>query len=243
MKRMKLLIPLLFATCAASAQVSSENYIRTRRMLNEGGTSHVDNIAYYDGLGRPLQTVEKAVRSGATTGKNLATLQEYDAFGRESNSWLPIAATSDYVAASTFKSSAPGNYGSDSRPYSQPVYESSPLNRVNRQYGPGSAWSTHPAGTDYMANTTASPLNCINYGVNSSNALANDGNYAAGQLCVTKSIDEDGNAVYTFVDKLGQTVLNRQMKGSEMHDTYYVYDDFGDLRFVLQPMYPERGKS
>lgn len=213
MKRMKLLIPLLFATCAASAQVSSENYIRMRRMLNEGGTSYVDDIAYYDGLGRPLQTVEKAVRSGATTGKNLVMLQEYDAFGRESNAWLPIAVTSDYVSASAFKSSAPGNYGNDSRPYSQAVYENSPLNRVNRQYGPGSAWSTHPAGTEYMANTTASPLNCINYGVNSSNALTNGGNYAAGQLYVTKSTDEDGNAVYTFVDKLGQTVLNRQMKG------------------------------
>lgn len=237
MKRVKLLISLLFATCAVSAQVSSENYIRTRRMLNEGATSYVDNIAYYDGLGRPLQTVQKAVRSGATTGKNLATLQEYDAFGRESNLWLPIATTADYVASSTFKSSAPGNYGNDSHPYSQLVYENSPLNRVNRQYGPGSAWSAHPAGTEYMTNTTVSPLNCINYGVNSSNALTNGGNYASGQLYVVKSADEDGNISYTFTDKLGQMVLQRQMKGNEAHDTYYVYDDFGDLRFVLQPMY------
>ncbi|UYU54592.1 RHS repeat-associated core domain-containing protein, partial [Bacteroides uniformis] len=29
----------------------------------------------------------------------------------------------------------------------------------------------------------------------------------------------------------------RQMKGSETHDTYYVYDDKGNLCFVLQPMY------
>ena len=27
------------------------------------------------------------------------------------------------------------------------------------------------------------------------------------------------------------------MKGSETHDTYYVYDDKGNLCFVLQPMY------
>lgn len=237
MKRVKLLISLLFATCAVSAQVSSENYIRTRRILNEGGTSYIDNIAYYDGLGRPLQTVEKAVKSGTRTGSNLATFQEYDVFGRESNLWLPIATTADYVAGSTFKTSAPANYGNDSRPYNQPVYENSPLNRVSQQYGPGAAWGTHPVGTEYMTNTASSPLNCINYEVSSSSVLTNSGSYATGQLYVTKSTDEDGNVTYTFVDKLGQTVLTRQMKGDEAHDTYYVYDDFGDLRFVLQPMY------
>ena len=36
---------------------------------------------------------------------------------------------------------------------------------------------------------------------------------------------------------MGHVVLTRQMKGSETHDTYYVYDDKGNLCFVLQPMY------
>ena len=45
------------------------------------------------------------------------------------------------------------------------------------------------------------------------------------------------NASYTFTDKMGHVVLSRQMKGSETHDTYYVYDDKSNLCFVLQPMY------
>ena len=45
------------------------------------------------------------------------------------------------------------------------------------------------------------------------------------------------NVSYTFTDKMGHVVLTRQMKGSETHDTYYVYDDKGNLCFVLQPMY------
>ena len=45
------------------------------------------------------------------------------------------------------------------------------------------------------------------------------------------------NVSYTFTDKMGHVVLSRQMKGSETHDTYYVYDDKGNLCFVLQPMY------
>ena len=36
---------------------------------------------------------------------------------------------------------------------------------------------------------------------------------------------------------MGHVVLSRQMKGSETHDTYYVYDDKSNLCFVLQPMY------
>ena len=68
-----------------NAQVSTENYIRTRKMLNDTGSSYLDDIAYYDGLGRPFQTVQKAVKNGSPVNKNLATLQEYDATGREGN--------------------------------------------------------------------------------------------------------------------------------------------------------------
>ncbi|MFR1229081.1 RHS repeat domain-containing protein [Bacteroides uniformis] len=59
----------------------------------------------------------------------------------------------------------------------------------------------------------------------------------SGQLSVIKTTDEDLNVSYTFTDKMGHVVLSRQMKGSETHDTYYVYDDKGNLCFVLQPMY------
>jgi len=42
---------------------------------------------------------------------------------------------------------------------------------------------------------------------------------------------------YAFTDKQGQRLLERALNGSEYLDTYYVYDDYGCLRFVLQPMY------
>ena len=59
----------------------------------------------------------------------------------------------------------------------------------------------------------------------------------SGQLSVIKTTDEDLNVSYTFTDEMGHVVLSRQMKGSETHDTYYVYDDKSNLCFVLQPMY------
>lgn len=239
MKRFLLFLLTLIVTCAVGAQVSTENYIRTRTMLNEAGNSYRDNIAYYDGLGRLFQTVQKDVKNGAQTGNILASLREYDALGRPTNEWLPVPVTADYVQMATLKANASGSAGySDARPYSQAVYESSPLNRVLRQYGPGAAWySGHPVSTEYMANTSASPLNCIAYSVGSTGSLISNGNYAANQLSIVKTTDEDSNVSYTFTDKLGRTVLTRQMKGSETHDTYYVYDDGGNLCYVLQPMY------
>ena len=79
---MKKLILFLLLACGCSAlcaQEPTQNYINTRTMLNEAGTSHWNDISYYDGIGRPFQTVQKAVRNGVQTGAMLATLQEYDA--------------------------------------------------------------------------------------------------------------------------------------------------------------------
>ena len=236
MKRKYMFMALLCYALTTAAQDASHNYVRTRSMLDETGGKYLDKVEYYDGLGRPFQTVLKKVTASSS---NLVTLQEYDVAGRAANSWLPIVSSAEYVAPAAFKSSAPGNYGNDSRPYGQPVYEASPLNRTVKEYGPGAAWhGGHSVNTDYLANSTANAqLNCINYSVSSAGALTSNGSYASGQLSVVKTTDEDLNVSYTFTDKMGHVVLTRQMKGSETHDTYYVYDDKGNLCFVLQPMY------
>ena len=236
MKRKYIFMALLCYALTTAAQDASHNYVRTRSMLDETGGKYLDKVEYFDGLGRPFQTVLKKVTASSS---NLVTLQEYDVAGRAANSWLPIVSSAEYVAPASFKSSAPGNYGNDSRPYGQPVYEASPLNRTVKEYGPGAAWhGGHSVNTDYLANSTANAqLNCINYSVSSAGALTSNGSYASGQLSVVKTTDEDLNVSYTFTDKMGHVVLSRQMKGSETHDTYYVYDDKSNLCFVLQPMY------
>lgn len=244
MKRFSIFLLFLIVGCALNAQDDYRNYVLSRTMLNGTGTSYLDNITYYDGLGRPFQTVEKAVQSGLPVNKNLATLQEYDAAGREWNSWLPVfAGSSDYLAPASIKSSAPGNYDNDSRPYSQPVYKASPLNRLTAQYGPGAAWynAERPVKTEYLLNTNASPLKCIKYGVSSTGGLTGNSTtfYTSGELSVVKTTDEDLNVSYSFTDKQGRTVLTRQMNNSEEHDTYYIYNDKGNLCFVLQPKYQE----
>ena len=215
---------------------SNSNYILTKDMLDSAATASSDVKQWFDGLGRPLETVDMGA---GTSGKNLITLTEYDRAGRTARQWLPYASTADYVAPSTLKSSiSSADYGGDSRPYTEIQYEASTLGRTLKEYAPGDNWAGHPRTMEYLSNTASGLLACKAYGVSAAGALTGgSSNYAAGQLSVTKAADEDGKAVHTFTDKQGQKVLERAVDGSEYLDTYYVYDNYGNLCFVLQPEY------
>ena len=236
MKRLYFIILLLSTVCSLSSQDNGQNYILTRTFLNESGTKYIDNIQYFDGLGRPFQTVQKGVTPNRS---NLVTLQEYDGFDRATKSWLPHVSTSSFLNTGSFKSGVSNTYNGDSRPYNETVYENSPLNRVLGQYGPGADWEDRPVATSYLTNTASKELSCKLYYMNSSGGLSQNGMYAAGELYVVKSTDEDGNVSYLFTDKQERLILSRQMQGTTPHDTYYVYDDFGNLCFVLPPGYQD----
>ena len=266
MKRKALLLFNIWLwVCIINAQDNTQNYVHTRTMLNKEGTQYIDNIQYFDGLGRPVQTVQKGV---TPNGADLVTYQQYDNFGREKESWLPVPIAGNnggFAQLSTVEQQSRTFY-LDANAYSLPGYENSPLNRVLSQTGPGQRW--HNSGsavqTAYLTNTESGILSCKWYrttderDVNSISigsqtvALSSDGKklssngtvlttrtsecYPPGELFVTKSTDEDGNDSYEFKDKLGQVLLTRQMERDIMHDTYYIYDSFGNLRAVLPPL-------
>ena len=114
------------------------------------------------------------------------------------------------------------------------MYEASPSDRLVAQYGPGAKWSDKPMTTDYMLNGSSEVLSCVHYSVNGS-TLVNGGSYATGELYVIRTQDEDGNTASQFTDKQGHTVLVSQLNGTVRHDTYYVYDDYDNLCYVLPP--------
>lgn len=215
---------------------NERNYITTRTYTSDDGTKYLDAVQYFDGLGRPVQTVQRAI----TPAKNdLVSLLEYDDYGRESTQWLPVPKAGNggaFVPETDLQSVAGGlEEYSEGNPYVKTLYEVSPLNRVKEQYNAGEAWQNNGNSikTVFLTNTASGERACAYYYV-SGNNLVKNGNYAAQQLYVTRVTDENGYNTYEFKDKLGRVILLRQVNGY-MHDTYYVYDDFGNLCFVLSP--------
>lgn len=70
--------------------------------------------------------------------------------------------------------------------------------------------------------------------------LTQSGYYPNGTLFVTKirdeeNIDEANSVSYEFKDNQDRVILTRQINNSVNYDTYYVYDDLGNLCYVLPP--------
>ena len=156
-------------------------------------------------------------------------------------------------------------YGSVPNPYSEKILEASPLGRVMEQGAPGAAWMADPLGDtdhtvkfEYRANAADEVrLYRVSTTVDSYDpnlatfipALEASGFYNASTLYKTITKDEnwqpgDGNLHTTeeFKDLQGKVILKRtyadmpeQPEGAIAHDTYYVYDDFGNLSFVIPP--------
>ena len=216
--------------------LNNENYILTRTMQDDAASVYTDKIEYFDGLGRPMETVLKGF---SPSKKDIVTYQEYDEVGRQNKQWsaVPIASSSGYADLSALQTASQSFYG-DSKVYQETAYEPSPLNRVLKQLGPGQAWQNADKSvkTNYLTNTSTGNQACTLFEIQADQtSIQNKGLYANSELFVTQLTDEDNHTVYEFKDKQDHVVLKRTMNGNEQQDSYFVYDDFDHLRYVLPP--------
>lgn len=265
MKKILNLFLVLFPIIAA-CQTQTENYVKatvykvpTQTVIATPTIAQANqDVTYFDGLGRTLQQIGSQ-QSGS--GKDVVKAIEYDAFGRQEKEYLPYAANTtgslNYVStALTDVKNFPQYTGQN--PYSQKLFESSPVNRVLKQSAPGNLndWalnSGHEIKFDYQSNiagevklynviTTWDPDKKL-YNTTLGN---NDGTvfYEPNQLYKTITYDENtaanpneiNGSTVEFKNKQNQIILKRTYESGVKHDTYYVYDDFGNLTYVLPPL-------
>jgi len=211
---------------------SSRSYILTRQMLSDTGTSFQEQVEYFDGLGRPVQTVLKGVTPNAC---DLVDFTDYDSRGNVWRRWksIPVAGFSG-AFINNLPLKAPMVCG-DARPYSEAVYVNCQQEAPARSIGLGENWKGHASHSFRKTNSKEAPFDCAYLTVSSNGIPVLEGNWADGELSVIHQTDEDNNECLIFTDKLGRIILERALCDSIKHDTYYVYDLRGDLRCVLPP--------
>ena len=115
-------------------------------------------------------------------------------------------------------------------------FEPSPLSRASSQRTPGDKSAT--STIKYKVNT-ASEVKRYDYN-SAANTIDFIGNYAAGALLRKQFIDEQGNVTNEYTDMLGQMVCRQVIASAQATlSAYYIYDDLGLLRAVLQPNYQD----
>ena len=216
-------------------------------------------VTYFDGLGRPKQRIDHK-QSG--DGDDLVTSFAYDGFGRQPLEFLPFdrgSATLNYIVdtdnAELLDFYADQEYGATGNPWSEMIFEESFLNRVLEQAAPGNKWKKEDGHTIKFSYETNSNNEVHYYTVtlssNGTPSLHYHQKYPKGQLYKTVTKTEnwqpsDGHkgTITEYKDKMGRIVLKRAYETPidglltdppMALDTYYIYDDYGNLTFVLPP--------
>ncbi len=233
----------------------------------------IETITYFDGLGRPKQSVAK--QAGGNK-EDIITPVYYDNFGRQTQQYLPYANLSTTSSSLAYRDNQSlktsineyytVKYPDDistiiPNPFSETQFEESPLNRVLRQGAPGKDWSINTeqvVETDYKTNNELEVafFEVVHPGGDTEKIeLVANGFYAPNKLYKTTTKDENFHAtghaaaneatMAEFTDKQGRVILKRVYNSKidsatgitteETNDTHYVYDDFGNLTYVIPP--------
>ncbi|WP_426477313.1 DUF6443 domain-containing protein [Chryseobacterium sp. CBSDS_008] len=239
MKNILIIIGTLLMGTAQGQLTNTENYIYSKTYLSDPTLANVktsETVQYFDGLGRPKQIVNV---KASPLGRDVVTHIEYDPFGRQVKDYLPVPQLS--TANGSYYSGPlgvyPTTYGNE-KIYSEKILETSPLDRILAQKQVGTAWDNKPVQFGYDVNADGEVKKytaTFNYTTFTSQ-LSLSGTYGIGQLYKNTVTNEDGNPTIEFKNGQGQVTLVRKViSATENADTYYVYNDYNQLAYVIPP--------
>lgn len=218
------------------------------------------NVSYFDGLGR---TTQEIALKATPDQKNWVTPHQYNALGQESRQFLAFRSAlnnSNYIVGgsslqanfyNTHAELASMPQADRMTPFADTRFEASPLMRVIEQGSAGADWQIqsngngHTLKTLYRTNDPNLSIDKVRRWLWSASTDQFSGAtiYPAGTLDVVETINENGSRSLTYTDLMERIVLQRSQidnssttsKAEKWANTYYLYDDFGNLRHVIQP--------
>jgi hypothetical protein len=248
-----------------SVNWENRNYLKIHEVLVPGVTDWqtIDQLpvgqrtqatTYIDGLGRAVQKINTGVvtpAQGTSLWGDVVSFVNYDAAGRVVSQPAPYTTFTDPGKYKTNPAADLAGYYStnynETNPYAVTTYEQSPLSRAVNVKSPGYSWANSAGlSTIYDLNDAgdAVPFFTIGYSTMffSGDVPVLAGVYLPKTLLKTTSIDEDGKKVIEYRDYAGQLILTKTQLTSNAGAgyagwicVYSIYDDFGRLRYRLQP--------
>jgi hypothetical protein len=244
-----------------SVNWENQSYVREHDVLVAGQTdwklidqltigNKLQSTTYMDGIGRPIQKVsrETALQSDNATWGDAVQFSKFDVYGRQDKKYLPYTTTSQpgkyKTAAETDQASYFTTRYNESAPFNRvAAYDNSPLNRSLTVNEAGTNW-TASAGSkvQYELNDATDNVQNFTIGYNTTDRPVSLGAYAVNALFKTIYTDEKGKQVIDYTDQSGKLILKKVQLDEVPANaytgwicTYSVYDDFGQLRFRIQP--------
>ena len=193
------------------------NAVRTTRYGGESPDGEA--VTFLDGLGRPIQT-----QTRDEGDRWVITRTDYDGQGRPSKVWKPVrhATGGGFLDPGEVEDEARNRYGDE--PYTETLYEASPLGRVVEVVHPGGGASIETA---YGVEALTLPWATASYGYR-----------------FTETTDEEGRQTRTYADALGRAVLTRrQLEGewAPVSRDVPASAESGGVRAGRRPNRPRRG--
>lgn len=231
----------------------SVNYTITRTYTEASEANYIEDVTVYNGLGDKSRIVNKDILPNTNIAMDLVTPIYYDKMKRESRAYLPYSVNSntDYADAEIFDHQADFYdqlYGDQANgyTYTENIYDNSPLNRVTQAYNVGAVYRNNnkKSTTSYGVNVANEVVRLEVSKIGSEQSLLRLNYYAPNTLNKNTVTNEDGTTTSTYTDVLGRVVMERTIgDNNTSHDTYYVYDDIGNLCYVLPPKLSDIVKS
>ena len=241
------------------------NYVREHDVLITGQTNWeaIDQLSigqklqtttYADGIGRIVEKISKQTATpdptqGGTLWGDVVKFRLYDQYGREAQHYLPYSATNS-GSSGLYKTSAVSDQAqyyttvyNETNPYSNVTFDNSSLERPVNVKDAGTVWSSSNGTTTfYDLNSAADSVQILDVGDNVTDIPTAYGFYPINSLFRTQTTDEKGRLMVVYTDNSNRVILKKIQVAANPASgpsgwacTYDVYDDFGLLRYTIQP--------
>ncbi|GAA3950345.1 hypothetical protein GO495_23095 [Chitinophaga oryziterrae] len=203
---------------------------------------------YIDGLRRVLETVQQ--NTGATS-QDAVAISQFDQYGRQTIQHLPYLATTNTTNKGTFRTdintAQPAFFNTITQNkedffYQQMLPEAAPIARSSRSMEAGKSYGGNNVGDrqSERTNTAADHVRLWRIGNAITDYPVSNVEYDANTLTVTVTTDSDGFNTYQYLDNDGKVVMTARQGPTPLYTdelrTYFVYDDFGNIRYVIPPL-------